>query len=92
MWDNLESVWKTADEAPNCDAYVVSISYYNKSPDGSFGSWKKIIFYNTSVGALLPYNEKMRYVFDVFKENQDEVALLWRLHPLIKATVESMRP
>ena len=64
-----------------------------QKPDGS---WKKIIFYNTSVGALLQHNEKMlekmRYVFGIFKENQDEVALLWRPHPLIKATVESMRP
>lgn len=64
-----------------------------QKPDGS---WKKIIFYNTSVGALLQHNEKMlekmRYVFHVFEENQDEVALLWRPHPLIKATVESMRP
>lgn len=25
MWDSLESVWKTADEDPNCDAYVVPI-------------------------------------------------------------------
>ena len=60
------------------------------------GSRKKIIFYNTSVGALLQHNEKMLekmlYVFDVFKENQEEVALLWRPHPLIQATVESMRP
>ncbi len=60
------------------------------------GSWKKIVFYNTSVGALLQHNEKMlekmQYVFDVFKENREEVALLWRPHPLIKATVESMRP
>ena len=64
-----------------------------EKPDGS---QKKIIFYNTSVGALLQHNEKMlekmQYVFGVFKENQDEVALLWRPHPLIKATVESMRP
>lgn len=64
-----------------------------QKPDGS---WKKIIFYNTSVGALLQHNEKMlekmQYVFGIFKENQDEVALLWRPHPLIKATVESMRP
>ena len=35
---------------------------------------------------------KMEYVFRIFKENKDEVALLWRPHPLIKATVESMRP
>ena len=64
-----------------------------KKPDGS---WKKIIFYNTSVTALLQYNEKMldkmRYVFNVFKQHQNEVALLWRPHPLIKTTIESMRP
>ena len=60
------------------------------------GSWKKIIFYNTSVSALLRHEEKMlrkmKDVFRVFWENQEEVALLWRPHPLIKATIESMRP
>ncbi len=64
-----------------------------EKPDGS---WKKIIFYNTSVGALLQHNEKMiakmEYVFRVFQENQEDVALLWRPHPLIQATIESMRP
>ena len=64
-----------------------------QKPDGSR---KKIIFYNTSVTALLQHNEKMltkmQYVFSVFKEHQDEVALLWRPHPLIKTTIESMRP
>ena len=64
-----------------------------QKPDGS---WKKIVFYNTSIAGLLAHNQKMlakmKYVFQVFKENQDEVALLWRPHPLIKATVESMRP
>ena len=28
----------------------------------------------------------------MFAENSNEVALLWRPHPLIKATIESMRP
>lgn len=60
------------------------------------GSWKKIIFYNTSVSALLHHDEKMlrkmESVFTIFKENRDEVALLWRPHPLIQATIESMRP
>lgn len=64
-----------------------------EKPDGS---WKKIIFYNTGIGALLNQNErmldKMRDVFRVFKENKDKVALLWRPHPLIQATVKSMRP
>ena len=27
MWDSLESVWKSADEDPDCDAYVVPIPY-----------------------------------------------------------------
>jgi len=60
------------------------------------GSWKKVVLYNTSVTALLKYNEQMiekiQDVFRIFKENQDEIALLWRPHPLIKATIESMRP
>ena len=64
-----------------------------QKPDGSR---KKINFYNTSVTALLQHNEKMlekmQYVFSVFKEHKDEVALLWRPHPLIKTTIESMRP
>lgn len=64
-----------------------------EKPDGS---WKKIIFYNISVNALLLYNEallrKMESVFRVFKENKDEVALLWRPHPLMQATIEAMRP
>ncbi len=64
-----------------------------EKPDGSR---KKVVFYNTSVVALLEHNEKMlekmRYVFGVFQENQEEVALLWRPHPLVKATIESMRP
>ncbi|SEW09129.1 hypothetical protein [[Clostridium] fimetarium] len=64
-----------------------------QKPDGS---WKKIIFYNTSISALLQYNEKMiekiEEVFRILKKNRDEVILLWRPHPLIKVTIESMRP
>lgn len=62
----------------------------------SDGSWKKIFFYNTSVSALLQHGEKMlkkiESVFRSFQGNREEVALLWRPHPLIKATIESMRP
>jgi len=64
-----------------------------RKPDGS---WKKIILYNTGVTALLQYNEKMlekmRDVFRIFRENREETALLWRPHPLIRATIEAMRP
>ena len=64
-----------------------------KKPDGTP---KKIIFYNNSIGALLQHNEKMnakmKSVFETFKENKDEIALLWRPHPLIESTLTAMRP
>lgn len=60
------------------------------------GSRKKVILYNTSINGLLnqgeKYIEKMESVFHVFQKGQEDVALLWRPHPLIKATIESMRP
>lgn len=63
-----------------------------EKPDGR---QKKIILYNTSVQALLNHNEKMnakiKDVLRVFKENREEVALLWRPHPLIEATIKSVR-
>ena len=34
----------------------------------------------------------MKFVFQTFRERKDEVALLWRPHPLIKDTIESMLP
>lgn len=60
------------------------------------GSRKKVILYNTSIAMLLQHNEKMlqkiQNVLNIFKENNTETALLWRPHPLIKATLEGMRP
>lgn len=59
------------------------------------GSRKKIIFYNTSVAAFLANDEKMlakmEDVFRIFQERQDDVALLWRPHPLMQNTIKSMR-
>lgn len=64
-----------------------------QKPDGS---WKKIILYNTSVTAFLKNSEQMldkiRNVLDVFRENKDDVALLWRPHPLMISTIQSMLP
>lgn len=60
------------------------------------GSFKKIIFYNTGLTALLQNGEKvlrkMQDVFRIFGENREEVALLWRPHPLIQTTFRTMRP
>ena len=66
---------------------------YTGKPDGSM---KKIIMYNTSVQALLDNDEKMidkiEDALRIFKKNKDDVTLLWRPHPLIKATISSMKP
>lgn len=63
-----------------------------KKPDGS---WKKIVFYNTGIAALLIHNEmwvkKIEDVLNIFKKNQDDIVLLWRPHPLIEDTMRSMR-
>ena len=64
-----------------------------RKPDGGR---KKVVLYNTRVGALLAHNgkmlEKMKRVFAMFRERREDVALLWRPHPLIEATIKSMRP
>ncbi len=60
------------------------------------GSRKKVIFYNTSVVALLEHGERMldkiKDVLGTFRKKRDDFILLWRPHPLMKATMESMRP
>lgn len=60
------------------------------------GGWKKILLYNTSVQGLLDHNrrmtEKIKEVLLICKENREEVALLWRPHPLVQATLRAMRP
>lgn len=59
------------------------------------GSRKKIVFYNLTIKALLYHNEKMlekiERIFQIFEEYQDEVVLLWRPHPLLLTTINSMR-
>ena len=60
------------------------------------GERKKVIMYNNSVSGLLQHSgemlKKMRELFETFSRYREEIALLWRPHPLIKATIESMRP
>ena len=56
---------------------------------------KKVIFYNTSLTAMLQNSDKvcdkLRYVFDVFRD-RDDVVLWWRPHPLMKSTFHAMHP
>lgn len=60
------------------------------------GSRKKIVFYNTGLTALLQHGEKLldkiEDTFKEFREKEGEIALLWRPHPLFRATIASMRP
>lgn len=62
----------------------------------SDGSWKKIIFYNTSLAAFLNDSEKMlskiEDVLHIFFEAKEDVALLWRPHPLMEQTIMAQRP
>lgn len=37
MWDCMETVWKAADEDPDCNAYVIPIPYFDLKPDGTTG-------------------------------------------------------
>lgn len=56
---------------------------------------KKLIMYNVSLHGFLHNNEqflmKMKYVFQTFA-HRDDVALLFRPHPLLEDTIHSMRP
>ena len=56
---------------------------------------KKVYFYNTSIAGLLSNTEKflkkMEYVFSVFA-SRDDACLVWRPHPLLETTLDSMRP
>lgn len=55
---------------------------------------KKVYFYNTSLNGMLANTRKfllkMEYVFKCF-EGRKDACLLWRPHPLMEPTLESMR-
>lgn len=56
---------------------------------------RNVYFYNTSINGMLGNTEiflkKMEYVFDCF-EGREDACLLWRPHPLLESTFDSMRP
>lgn len=72
-----ERAWEDVQDLPKeWDAML-------KRPDGSY---KKAILYGMSVSVLLQHGEKylkkMKNVFCVFREKQDEMVLWWRPYPL----------
>ena len=56
---------------------------------------KKVLMLNTSIGCFLQdgsvYLQKIRSLCKAIIE-QDKVAIIWRHHPLLEATIRSMRP
>ena len=58
------------------------------------GSIKKVVLYNTTITAMLENTEmmirKIQSIINYF-EQERELVLLWRPHPLLKATLKSMR-
>ncbi len=85
----MDKVWLSQQEfeIPKCWNDMIFL------PDGTR---KKVVLYNTGIVALLQYEEKLfekiKDVFTIFQECQDEIILWWRPHPLILSTIESMRP
>ena len=55
---------------------------------------RKVYFYNTSLNGMLEntdaFLKKMEYVFNTF-EGRNDACLLWRPHPLLESTLDSMR-
>lgn len=85
--DRVRSTQKEARELPEEWRKMI------QKPDGSR---KKVILYNTGLTAFLQhssiYLDKVRDVFQIFREKREEAALLWRPHPLLHATAKTMRP
>lgn len=59
------------------------------------GRKKRVIFYNITLNDMLLHTDKffkkMEYVFKCFAKRED-VCLLWRPHPLMRQTLDSLRP
>lgn len=56
---------------------------------------RKVCFYNTSINGMLGntpgFLKKMAYVFQCFQGRED-ACLMWRPHPLLESTMDSLRP
>ncbi len=89
MWDSLESVWRAADQDPDCDAYVIPIPYYDKNPDGSFGT---LHYEGDQYPEDVPVTSYQDYPFEerhpdmIFIHNPyDEYNYLTSIHPFFYA-------
>ena len=60
------------------------------------GSRKKVILYATSVYVLFSFGDqaidKMREVFQIFRENQEEFVMWWRPDPKVREVLRKTKP
>lgn len=97
LYENISSEKLVSLGSPKVDRVISLINGHKDYPEEwkSIIKNKRVIFYNTSLSGLLKYKEKaldkMEYIFSCFKNRKTE-ALLWRPHPLTKATLRSMIP
>lgn len=85
MWDSLESVWKAADEDPDCDAYVIPIPYYDKNSDGSF---KEMHYEGASYPDYVPIIKYDEFDFEAHRPDMifihnpyDNMNIVTSVHP-----------
>lgn len=55
---------------------------------------KKVLLYYTGVSGFMQYRDKMtekiKESFEIFKENKDNILVLWKVQPLLKTTLEQV--
>lgn len=60
------------------------------------GQFKKVILYNTTVSSVMEHGEKLikkvKASLETFKECSEDVALIWRPHPLLMAAIMASKP
>lgn len=82
--------------SPKFDSVIRKCQNPPAAPDGWAEQMqgRKVYFYNTSITGMLQdtgsFLKKMEYVFRAFEGRQD-ACLLWRPHPLLEATFQSLR-
>lgn len=83
--------------SPKFDRIIHNISKPGIIPDmwTSRIEGKKVVMLNTSINCFLSSGDlmlrKLKKVFQIF-EKRNNIVLIWRPHPLIEATIVSMRP
>ncbi len=96
--------WRTdADKAQEEKYSLVESEAMDSMPDSwksvifrADGSKKKVVLYNTTAAGLLGNGEKMlkKYsrALEEFKNEKENIALIWRPHPLIAQTIPELNP